>query len=76
MTLEALGWNARRQDEFAAYAADGLLPGRVVGEHRTHFQVGIGAIELTAEMTGRLRTAATRLAVPTIRRLLKAQRLG
>jgi hypothetical protein len=28
------------------------------------------------QMTGRLRTAATRLAVPTIRRLLKAQRLG
>jgi len=28
------------------------------------------------QMTGRLRTAATQLAVPTIRRLLKAQRLG
>jgi NADH dehydrogenase FAD-containing subunit len=28
------------------------------------------------QMTARLRTAATQLAVPTIRRLLKAQRLG
>jgi hypothetical protein len=28
------------------------------------------------QMTARLRTAATRLAVPTIRRLLKTQRLG
>jgi NADH dehydrogenase FAD-containing subunit len=28
------------------------------------------------QMTGRLRTAATQLALPTIRRLLKAQRLG
>jgi hypothetical protein len=27
-------------------------------------------------MTGRLRTAATQLAVPTIRRLLKSQRPG
>lgn len=27
MTLEALGWSMRRQKEFVAHAADGLLPG-------------------------------------------------
>lgn len=55
MTLEALGWSERRQTEFAVHAADGLLPGRVVSEHRTHYRVATGAIELSAGTTGRLR---------------------
>lgn len=59
MTLDAVGWSERRQKEFAAYAAEGLLPGRVVGEHRSHYQVATEATELTAGTTGRIRNTAT-----------------
>jgi ribosome biogenesis GTPase / thiamine phosphate phosphatase len=58
MTLEALGWSPRREEEFVSYAADGLLPGRVVGEHRTHYRVATDATELTAQTTGRLHNTA------------------
>lgn len=58
MTLETLGWQDIRQQEFAPYAAMGLVPGRVMGEHRTHFQVATDVIELSAEITGRLRKSA------------------
>jgi ribosome biogenesis GTPase len=58
MTFEALGWSCERQADFAERAAAGLIPGRVVGEHRSHFRVATEAIELSAEMTGRLRNAA------------------
>ncbi|MEQ1672625.1 MAG: hypothetical protein ABL893_17365, partial [Hyphomicrobium sp.] len=58
MTLERFGWTALRQQEFAVYAADGLLPGRVVGEHRSHFRVATAAGELTAEAPQRMRKSA------------------
>ena len=48
MTLEALGWNSRRQEEFQAHAAQGLVPGRVVGEHRSHYRVATDTTELSA----------------------------
>lgn len=58
MDLELLGWNERRQHEFTAYATVGLLPGRVVGEHRSHYRVATEAAELTAAVSGRVRNAA------------------
>lgn len=58
MTLSALGWNERRQQDFAAHAGEGMLPGRVVGEHRTHFRVATDATELSAVISGRLRKSA------------------
>jgi ribosome biogenesis GTPase len=58
MALEALGWSVRRQEEFEALAAAGLLPGRVVGEHRSHYRVATEAEELSAVTTGRLRNSA------------------
>lgn len=58
MTLAAHGWSPQRQRDFAAHAAEGLAPGRVVGEHRSHFRVATDAGELSAEATGRLRNAA------------------
>jgi ribosome biogenesis GTPase / thiamine phosphate phosphatase len=58
MTLEALGWRPRREEEFVSHAADGLLPGRVVGEHRSHYRVATNATELTARTTGRLHNTA------------------
>jgi ribosome biogenesis GTPase / thiamine phosphate phosphatase len=58
MTLAALGWSERRRSEFAPHAAAGLVPGRVVSEHRSHHRVATEAIELSAESTGRIRNAA------------------
>jgi ribosome biogenesis GTPase len=58
MTLEALGWNERRQAEFGPHAAAGLVPGRVVGEHRSHYRVATGTTELSAGTTGRIRNSA------------------
>jgi ribosome biogenesis GTPase / thiamine phosphate phosphatase len=55
MKFEAFGWNQLRQEVFAARAADGLVPGRVVTEHRSHLQVVIPHRELSAEVSGRLR---------------------
>ena len=49
MTLAALGWGERRQSEFATHAAAGLVPGRVVSEHRSHHRVATDAIELSPE---------------------------
>ncbi len=57
MTLEALGWSEHRNAEFANHAAEGLLPGRVVGEHRSHYRVATDSTELTAGTTGRFRNA-------------------
>ena len=59
MTLETLGWSGQRQAEFAPRAAEGLTPGRVVSEHRSRFRVATDTNELSAEMTGHLRNAAT-----------------
>jgi ribosome biogenesis GTPase len=55
MELAVFGWNEPRQAAFAARAADGLVPGRVVTEHRSHLQVVITGAELSAEVSGRLR---------------------
>jgi ribosome biogenesis GTPase / thiamine phosphate phosphatase len=67
MTLEALGWSEVWQRAFEPYAGDGLLPGRVVSEHRTHYQVATDSGELTAGTTGRLRNdAAQRSDLPGV----------
>ena len=56
MSLEALGWNGHWREKFEALAATGLLPARVVGEHRSHYRVATKETELSAGTTGRLRT--------------------
>ncbi len=61
LKLSALCWDKRRQADFAPHAADGLLPGRVVGEHRTHHQVAIEGPEVSATLAGRLRNAAAQV---------------
>ena len=58
MSLEALGWNDARQQAFADYAREGLLPGRVIGEHRTHLEVALRDGDVDAEVPGRLHNAA------------------
>jgi ribosome biogenesis GTPase / thiamine phosphate phosphatase len=58
MTPDVLGWNRRWQGKFEALDAEGLISGRVVGEHRSHFQVAVEATEVSASITGRMRNAA------------------
>jgi ribosome biogenesis GTPase / thiamine phosphate phosphatase len=58
MTLKLVGWNKRWQKEFAALDAADLVPGRVIGEHRSHFQVAVETAEVSASTTGRMRNAA------------------
>ena len=58
MTLAALGWGEKWLREFTIHAGEGRVPGRVVGEHRTHYRVATEATELSAEVTGRLRNEA------------------
>ncbi len=67
MTLNALGWCERHQAEFVAHAAEGLAPGRVVAEHRSHYLVATNSIELTVGTTGHLRnTVAQRSDLPGV----------
>ncbi|MGH1419870.1 MAG: ribosome small subunit-dependent GTPase A [Hyphomicrobiaceae bacterium] len=58
MPLSAFGWSDDQQIEFRPFADAGLLPGRIVGEHRTHYQVATEVGELTAELAGRVRNDA------------------
>jgi ribosome biogenesis GTPase len=55
MSLEALGWNTQWREKFEAHAATGLIPARVVGEHRSHYRVATESTELSAGTTGRMR---------------------
>jgi ribosome biogenesis GTPase len=57
--LEALGWNARWQEKFEARSAEGLVPARVVAEHRSHYRIATEETELSAGTTGRLRNTAS-----------------
>ena len=67
MTLEALGWNRQWQGKFEACAVTGLVPARVVGEHRSHYRVATAATELSAGTTGRMRnTVAQRSDLPGV----------
>lgn len=59
MTLAALGWNESWRLKFEALKLECLVPGRVVGEHRTHYQVATDKAEVPAELTGRLRNVAS-----------------
>jgi ribosome biogenesis GTPase len=55
MSLESLGWNGLWLEKFKACAGTDLVPARVVGEHRSHYQVATGTTEHSAGVTGRLR---------------------
>lgn len=58
MTLDVLGWNGQWQKAFAAIDADGLIPGRVIAEHRSHFRVALEGAEISARTSGRMRNTA------------------
>jgi ribosome biogenesis GTPase len=57
--LAALGWTAELGEAFETYAADGLVAGRVVAEHRAGYLVRDGAgADVLARARGRLYDAA------------------
>ena len=58
MNLESLGWDAAHAAEFQPHADAGLVPGRVVAEHRSAHVVHTGSDELRAQPSGRLRHVA------------------
>lgn len=67
MTLEDVGWTARWSAAFAEQAEPSCVPGRVIAEHRTHYQVATTDGELTAQSMGRLRhSAALRSDLPGV----------
>lgn len=67
MSLESLGWNEKWREKFDACSAVGVAPGRVVGEHRSHYRVATEAIEVSAGTTGRMRnTVAQRSDLPGV----------
>ncbi|MEX2210229.1 MAG: ribosome small subunit-dependent GTPase A [Gaiellaceae bacterium] len=54
-TLAVLGWTAELGEAFETHAADGLVPGRVVAEHRAGYVVRTGGDEdVLARARGRL----------------------
>jgi ribosome biogenesis GTPase len=58
MRLTDLGWTDVREAEFAAFRAEGLVPGRVGVEHKDGYGLYIEGAEIRAKVSGRLRHAA------------------
>jgi ribosome biogenesis GTPase / thiamine phosphate phosphatase len=58
MSLEALGWNCHWREIFETHVSNGLLPARLVAEHRSYYTAATGTAELPASITGRLRNSA------------------
>jgi len=54
MVLTKLGWNATRDEQFAPYAAKGLVPARVAVEDKHYYRVWTAEAELLAQITGKL----------------------
>lgn len=59
MDLEALGWDAFFDEQFAPFRADGLQPARVVLEHQHLYRVSTGERDFIARVAGRFRHRAT-----------------
>jgi ribosome biogenesis GTPase / thiamine phosphate phosphatase len=60
MSLRTLGWSERWKEIFAPFAAESLLPARVLVEHKGMYTIGTGTTEVRAEVAGRLRHEAVR----------------
>ena len=73
--LAALGWNGRLQEAFAPYAAEGVVPARVVLEHTHIYRLWAADGEWLARVAGRLRhEAATRADFPAVGDWVAAER--
>lgn len=65
--LHALGWTPAFAAAFEPHARKGLVPGRVVAQHRGEYDVTSELGELRAEITGRLlHEAATTAELPVV----------
>lgn len=51
--IDQYGWSERLQQHFHAYAADGLVPGRVIVQRRGLYRLATPQGELSAELSGR-----------------------
>jgi len=57
--LEALGWNEQLEQHWREHESEGLVPARVVAEHRGMYVLAAESGELRADVSGRLRHAAS-----------------
>ncbi|PJA16408.1 MAG: ribosome small subunit-dependent GTPase A [Elusimicrobia bacterium CG_4_10_14_0_2_um_filter_56_8] len=57
-TLKDLGWTPRLEEAFKPFALRGLLPARVIAEHRMACDLVCDRGEFTAEVSGNFRKAA------------------
>ncbi len=57
-TLEQLGWTSGLEQAFKAAFPEGLIPARVIAEHRAAYDVICAGGEYTAEVSGVFRRAA------------------
>jgi ribosome biogenesis GTPase len=65
--LDSLGWSSSFAEAFAPFAPDGLVPARIVREHRGLFRAQAEDGEHVAEVAGRLRhEARSRADLPAV----------
>lgn len=57
-TLEELGWTPELEEAFKPFARRGLLPARIIAEHRMACDLVCARGEFTAEVSGNFRKAA------------------
>lgn len=66
-SLEQLGWRPSFEQAMAPFRQEGLVPARVIAEHRGLYRVAGGQGEMPAEVTGRLMfDAQDRLDYPVV----------
>jgi ribosome biogenesis GTPase len=67
ISLDALGWNQFFAEAFEPFAEQGLMPARVVVEHRGEYRLYIEQGEVVGAVTGRFRHGARgRTAFPSV----------
>lgn len=67
MTLEELGWNSFFAENFRQFRDKGLVPGRVLLEHKSELQVFCEKGSYTAKISGKIRhNAGSREELPVI----------
>jgi ribosome biogenesis GTPase len=64
--IDDYGWSERLRQEFAPYAARGLVPGRVVVQQRGLYELVTDDGELSAEISGHLRHEAGEGGYPAV----------
>ena len=66
-SLEQLGWNAGFAEAMATFSHEGVVPARVIAEHRGLYRVAGSSGEMPAEVTGRMMfLAGERLDYPVV----------